>query len=328
MARKEAMTLNGLQPNNESTLSPVTAVRSRSLSAQRTYLEPAGPTLVGLVASNVSVGSSRNVSSIVTSAQSFAPTLDVASSQDYSPTSSIMKSVSSSRLITGAKEQLSKKDCPLVASRPRPQSLILPANRENGIDHHPSPDRRSSSVVRTATSIGTKQFEAFLSPDSAEKKQREIMQFFAMASANPSSSSPLAPKVTSGAAKSGQKSETCVKMRFKAYPSTASGGVQRPRAVSEGAALNEDIQLDDLISDVDEVFEKLLADTDSLKRGPKSRPEASRSLEMVDVPARPIGQNGAVKSKFADRRRAWEESSSCKLHINQAAVYNLQASCE
>ena len=337
-------------PSNS--LSAALNYRPRSLSAQR-FLEPTGPTLVGLMASNVSPTFGRpgtnNNNSVLSSAQNFAPGLHEASATkaDYSATNSVIRSVSSSRLISDAKEQLSKKDCPLViSSRPRPQSLMIlpvtgttkPIGGDSG-SGEPSPIgvRRTGSGSVRAVTVGTKQYEACLSPDSAEKKQREILQFFGSTASTPvlstSTTTTVSKKVSTQQSTVVKSPTNTMKLRSKtSAASSAPLNAQRPRAAN--AAVVDEFQLDDLISDVDEVFEKLLADTDSLKR-PVSRSCATGKAAQARRPQAPTPsvqariqlepQPSSQPNKFADRRRAWEESSACKLHINQAA-FNL--SCE
>jgi len=121
------------------------------------YVDPSGPTLVGLVAKNV------------------LQQIQHPPEATYNPTNQLMKSLSGSRLVSQAVQQHQNRPKSLVLSLPNPAEL---------------------SVRRSSPTIGTKQYEASLSPDSAEKKQREIMQFFMANSSNsgPKGPSPVAPK--------------------------------------------------------------------------------------------------------------------------------------
>ena len=256
------------------------------------YVEPTGATLVGLVARNVRT--SHNSNSIANSALTFADSTSFHSSNatnDHSPTSIIMKSVSSSRIVTEAKELLSKRPDFLSSPgsgqhhRSRPQSLIVPSDAPVAAGLI----RRSSARV-----VGNKQYEASMSPESAEKKQREMLKFFSSSAADTSSTSPSLSKTSRAVP---------VQMRFRAK-SVAPSAALRPRTVTDdGASLGLPSAPDELTSDVDELFDRLLA-SDSLadaRNASDPAPQASSHL---------------TKAKFLDRRRVWEQST--KLHLNES----------
>ena len=294
-------------------------LKSSSASALNTlagYVEPPGPTLVGLVARNVRSIASTN--SITNSAMNF--TVSVAGlpahpENDCSPTSLIMKSVSSSRIVSEAKEQLSKRPDFLQLApgvRSRPQSLVVPSPSPSSCGGDGGQKRVPGRVV------GNKQYEASMSPESAEKKQRELLKFFndSVPAVSPAERSSSASKVGTSP----------VQVRFRARSAVAAA---RPRAVSEGASLGFPSPPDEISSDVDELFDRLLA-SDSIndansgagmfqkssrENASSLRNAAAEVLDQTSVNGDPSSQLSA-KSKFNDRRRAWEQSS--KIHLNES----------
>ena len=304
------------------------------------YLEPEGATLCGLMAR--SVCSSRapgpSVNSIAASALNYSPSTNSSAQSlknsaglmDCSPTSMIMKSVSGSRIVSEAKQQLEKKDflSPSTSgSKMRPQSLIVQTGREtNPPDLSP---RRNSGRIAP---VGNKQYEASLSPESAEKKQREILAFFGTASEKPPPE-----RCASDAPRTGQHKTVLnpVQVRFRAK----SAAPIRPRAVSEGfhPAAPSHSAADELTSDVDELFDKLLAGDDVAAVGSRGLTVAGNSNFSRDFQCSAASSNGAppqldqqptdggelsAKLKFQDRRRVWEQSTSSlsKLHLNQSVT--------
>jgi len=310
-------------PGNETYQRPQTlcGLKSSSGSALNTltgYVDPPGPTLVGLVARNVRNMASTSSNSITDSAMNFAVSVSGVQANpanDCSPTSMIMKSVSSSRIVSEAKEQLSKRPDFLESApsvRSRPQSLLVPSPTPPGGGE--GVQRRSSARV-----VGNKQYEASMSPESAEKKQRELSKFF-----NDSTPAVTPTERSSSASKVGSSP---VQVRFRARSAAAAG---RPRAVSEGASLGFHSPPDDVASDVDELFDRLLSTdhtSDTHDRAgafkTKSRRESSsprrnvdsQSLDETAANGDPSGHLSA-KSKFNDRRRVWEQSS--KIHLNES----------
>ena len=315
-----------LKPNppedNETFKRPQTlcGLKSSSASALNTlagYVEPPGPTLVGLVARNVRSVAPAN--SITHSAMNFAGSvtgMQVQPLNDISPTSLIIKSVSSSRIVNEAKEQLSKRpDFLQTVSgvRSRPQSLVVPSQSPTNCEGD-GVQRRSSGRV-----VGNKQYEASLSPESAEKKQRELSKFFN--ESNPA----VTPTERSSSASKVATSPVQVRYRARSVATTA-----RPRAVSEGASLSFPSPPDDLSSDVDELFDRLLASdniadtrgsTSVYQRVPRResvsppRNTAAQSLDQIS-PNGDSSSHLSAKSKFNDRRRVWEQSS--KIHLNES----------
>lgn len=196
---------------------PLASVTSEVLP----YVEPEGPTLVGLVAKNVA---RRSSSSNSLHSNSLHP----------SPTAPelpfVSRSVSSSRLVTEAKHQLERRDA-------RPKSLVIPSPTE----------------VRKMQTVGSKQYEASLSPESAEKKQREVMAFFGQ-----------------NQMRQQQYQQQCQQqMMFSASCATAVRSSSAAPVMmvnpavarlvrSEKVPLNRQSSFDG--SDVDEVFNRILAD--------------------------------------------------------------------
>jgi hypothetical protein len=262
-------------------------------------VEAPGPTLVGLVARNVmssamsTAGSSSN--SIASSALNYsAANLKPASvTSDLSPTSLLMKSVSSTRIVSEAKQHLE-----------RPKSLVLNSTTTSTSSTTNSliPPENSPGLVRRNASVGTKQYEASLSPDSAEKKQREILQFFGSSSTSFPAVSPLpavAPPV--------------------ATPKTMVNHHAAARSVLRQFSLDNNSGS----SDVDELFNQLLADQ-------ILSPEAAvghhrfGSENPLSVESS-LGGGGrdnkqTSRNKFADRRKAWEDSTCTSITLHSSLM--------
>lgn len=189
LAPPPAPTVNLIPPTPTTTLTPLRHSQSSSAmlfptttpSAEH-YVDPSGPTLVGLVAKNVIQQQMRR-----------SPT---SLSEDVitNPANQLMKSVSGSRIVSQAAQKIvqqSTSHVGVIANRPR--SLILLPPPETSPMTSPGTTRRASP---SAVIVGTKQYEAALSPESAEKKQREIMQFFSSAKVGQQQSvSPSRPTV-------------------------------------------------------------------------------------------------------------------------------------
>jgi hypothetical protein len=251
--------------------------------------------LVGLVARNVmssamsTAGSSSN--SIASSALNYsAANLKPASvTSDLSPTSLLMKSVSSTRIVSEAKQHLE-----------RPKSLVLNSTTSTSTNSLIPPEN-SPGLVRRNASVGTKQYEASLSPDSAEKKQREILQFFGSSSTSFPAVSPLpavAPPVATPKTTVNHHAARSVLRQFSLDNNSGS-------------------------SDVDELFNQLLADQ-------ILSPEASVGhhrfgLENPLSVESSLGVGGrdnkqTSRNKFADRRKAWEDSTCTSITLHSSLM--------
>jgi hypothetical protein len=288
-----SLTLTGLRSSSDNISSAIPPPPS---SAGSHYVEAPGPTLVGLVARNVmssamsTAGSSSN--SIASSALNYsAANLKPANGpSDLSPTSLLMKSVSSTRIVSEAKQHLE-----------RPKSLVLNSTTTStSTTHSLIPPENSPGLVRRNASVGTKQYEASLSPDSAEKKQREILQFFGSSSTSFPAVSPLpavAPPV--------------------ATPKTMVNHHAAARSVLRQFSLDNNSGS----SDVDELFNQLLADQ-------ILSPEASVGHHRFGL-ENPLSVESSLgggrdkqtsRNKFADRRKAWEDSTCTSITLHSSLM--------
>jgi hypothetical protein len=294
-APPSSLTLTGLRASTEAL--PGSAIPPPSAVSH--YVEAPGPTLVGLVARNVmssamsTAGSSSN--SIASSALNYsaANLKATPSPSDLSPTSLLMKSVSSSRIVSEAKQHLE-----------RPKSLVLNTNT-NAL----APPESSPGMVRRNASVGTKQYEASLSPDSAEKKQREILQFFGSSSSSASvpAVSPL-PVVAAPNPASASSSVTKAAVNHHA------------RSLLMSRQLSQDNNSGS--SDVDELFNQLLADQilSPEAAGHQRFVPNPLSFEALGTDGRPSSSGATSQKKFADRRKAWEASTCTSITLHSSLM--------
>ena len=293
------MTLTGLRSSSDNISSTIPPPPS---SAGSHYVEAPGPTLVGLVARNVmssamsTAGSSSN--SIASSALNYsAANLKPASvTSDLSPTSLLMKSVSSTRIVSEAKQHLE-----------RPKSLVLNSTTTStSTTNSLIPPENSPGLLRRNASVGTKQYEASLSPDSAEKKQREILQFFGSSSTSFPAVSPLP------AAPPPVATPKTMTVTSSVNHHAAARSVLRQFSLDNNSGS----------SDVDELFNQLLADQ-------ILSPEAAVGHHRFGL-ENPLSVESSLgggrdnkqtsRNKFADRRKAWEDSTCTSITLHSSLM--------
>jgi hypothetical protein len=216
-----------------------------------------------------------------------------------------MKSVSSSRIVSEAKQHLE-----------RPKSLVLNTTNANSL----APPEMSPGMVRRNPSVGTKQYEASLSPDSAEKKQREIAQFFGSATSIPAVSPlPVVPPSPPTAARA------MVATASNSSSSVTKVNHHHARSVLMSRQLSQDNNSGG--SDVDELFNQLLADQILSPEAAAAHRFVANPLSLEATSDRKSSPSvgGTSRNKFADRRKAWEASTCTSMTLHSSLMMPPQA---